>query len=397
MEGVVFSVALSKKSILIVDDDKRILYALKKALENKGYNLFFADSGDNAFAILKKEKIDLAIVDLRMPIISGYEILETLKKSWPSVFRLALIGYVDEKKIMNALSNNIASSYIIKPWNNMELLNTIKYYCDLYSELKERDILERINSINSLPTIPEIFFKISKAVEEDADMDELSDLIEMDHSISARIIQIVNSAYFNIRTASIRKALVYLGANNIKSIIMSQSVFSSVKDEFAKPLWEHAEMTNKIMLLIYNQILDKKLDEDLRSVGLFHDIGKVVLINDYSDGYYDLCEIYNDCEDFLLQTLEKEKFGVSHEEIGYYFMKLWGVGEEIPEAALYHHDPFNPNIRNKELIMVIHLANHYSKKILGNKVNDQELDLRVFDSLKINQEYFESILNNMKI
>jgi hypothetical protein len=37
-------------------------------------------------------------------------------------------------------------------------------------------------------------------------------------------------------------------------------------------------MTNKIMLMIYNNILDKKLDEDFRSVGLFHDIGKVVLI-----------------------------------------------------------------------------------------------------------------------
>ena len=194
---------LEKKSILIVDDDKRILYTMKKALENADYNLFFADSGDNAFTILKKEKIDLALVDLRMPIISGYEILETIKKSYPSVLRLALIGYVDEKKIMDALSNNIASSYIIKPWNNFELLNTINYYFNLYSELKTRGILERINNISSLPTIPKIYFKITKAVEEDADMEEISELIEMDHSISARVIQIVNSAYFNIRTGFI--------------------------------------------------------------------------------------------------------------------------------------------------------------------------------------------------
>ncbi len=46
-------------------------------------------------------------------------------------------------------------------------------------------------------------------------MDKIAELIEMDHLISAKVIQIVNSAYFNIRTASIRKALVYLGINNI--------------------------------------------------------------------------------------------------------------------------------------------------------------------------------------
>lgn len=386
-----------KKSILIVDDDKRILYAFKKALEKTNYNLLFADSGDAAFALLQSESIDLAIVDLRMPIISGYEILEKLKKDYPAIFRIALIGYVDESKILKALSKNLASSYIIKPWNKSELTNTVSYYVNLYNELKERGILEAINSIDALPTIPEIYFKISKAVEENYDMDKIAELIEMDHSISAKVIQIVNSAYFNIRTASIRKALVYLGINNIQNIIMSQSVFSSVKKEFANPLWLHAEMTNKIMLLIYNNILDKKLDEDLRSVGLFHDIGKVVLINDYSNGYYDLCKVYTESEDCVIQEMEKDKFGVSHEEIGYYFMKLWGVAEEIPEAALYHHDPFNPAVKNKELIMVIHLANHYSKVLLGCKVNEEELDKRVFEELNINREYFENVVKNLKV
>jgi CheY-like chemotaxis protein len=52
-------VTADKKSILIVDDDKRILYAFKKALEKSGFNLFFADSGDNAFSILKRKRLIL--------------------------------------------------------------------------------------------------------------------------------------------------------------------------------------------------------------------------------------------------------------------------------------------------------------------------------------------------
>ncbi len=385
------------KNILFVDDDKRILYAFKKALEKTEYQMFFADSADNAFLILKNEEIDLAIVDLRMPIVSGYEILESIKNDYPGVFRIALIGFVDEVKILKALSKNLASSYIIKPWSQNDLLGTIDYYFSLYTELKDRNIIEKINSISNLPTIPDIYLKITKAIDEDQDIQKIAELIELDHSISAKVIQIVNSAYFNIKTASISKALIYLGINNIKNIIMSQSIFSSLEDKYAEGLWKHAETTNRIMNLIYKNVLCKTLDEDLQSVGLFHDIGKVVLINDYHNGYFDLCELYFENEDYVLQDLEYEKFGLSHEEVGYYFMKLWGVIEEIPEAALYHHDPFNENVKNKELVSVIHLANHYSKIVLENKVYDHELDMRVFDYLGINQQYFENVLQTAKI
>ena len=386
-----------QKNILFVDDDKRILYAFKKAMERTEYNLFFADCAENAYRILEREDIDIAIIDLRMPEISGYEALEKLKRCYPGVFRLALIGYVDETKILKALSKNLASGYIIKPWSKGELLKTINNYTAIYCELKERGILESINSIESLPTIPDLYSKITKAVEEDADMEKIAQLIEADQSVSAKVIQIANSAFYNVRSASISKALVYLGTENIKNIVMSQSVFSSVPEICGIPLWQHSELTNRMVIYIYNNILDKKIDEDLYSIGLFHDIGKVIMINDFSDRYFCLCKEYIDNPDYLLQKLEKERFGFSHEEIGYYFMKLWGIADEIPEAALYHHDPLNPGINNKELVAVVHIANYYSKKMLGIKVHDCELEDGLFDMLDINKDYLEKVLMKIKV
>ena len=382
-------------SILFVDDDKRILYAFKRVLDNSNYILHFADSGATAYSILEKERVDIAIVDLQMPKISGYDVLKSLKTSNPSILRIALIGHVDERKIMGALSRNLASTYIIKPWSSAELINTINYYADLYEQVKKRGILEAINAVESLPTIPDVYSKISDAIEEDKDMDELACLIETDHSISAKVIQVVNSAYFNIKTASIQKALIYLGFNNLKDIILVQSIFENVKSNYVTALWQHAELTNKIMLLIYD-LLDKKIDEDLRSVGLFHDIGKVVLINNYMKTYLDINDIYMDHEDIELSKLEKEKFGLTHGEIGYYFTKLWGLRDEIPEAALYHHNPLSPEITSKELIKAIHIANHYSKLILGMKVNDDELVTEVFDHLELNREFFEKRVMSLK-
>ena len=60
--------------ILIVDDDKTVRYVMKEIVESAGYIAFPAKSGEEAFEILAREHIDLAIVDIMMPKQNGYEL-----------------------------------------------------------------------------------------------------------------------------------------------------------------------------------------------------------------------------------------------------------------------------------------------------------------------------------
>lgn len=65
--------------ILIVDDDKNIRYVMKEILESNGYNAFTAKNGEEALDLLEREHIDLAVVDIMMPGIDGYELTREMR------------------------------------------------------------------------------------------------------------------------------------------------------------------------------------------------------------------------------------------------------------------------------------------------------------------------------
>ena len=65
--------------ILVVDDDKNIRYVMKEILETAQYTVFTVENGEKAFDVLVKEHIDLAIVDIMMPCMDGYEFTKELR------------------------------------------------------------------------------------------------------------------------------------------------------------------------------------------------------------------------------------------------------------------------------------------------------------------------------
>lgn len=114
-----------KKSILFVDDEKPILRSLSRLFFQTDYEVFTAESVEYALKILKSTKIDLVVSDMRMPGMQGNEFLEIVKEKYPHIERLILSGYADEQLVIDALENNLASTYMFKPWVNSEMLNTV--------------------------------------------------------------------------------------------------------------------------------------------------------------------------------------------------------------------------------------------------------------------------------
>lgn len=68
--------------ILLIDDDDLFIKALTKRLENEGFNVVIARSGDSAVSVLKlyKETIDIILMDILLPRVKGFKILEDIKK-----------------------------------------------------------------------------------------------------------------------------------------------------------------------------------------------------------------------------------------------------------------------------------------------------------------------------
>lgn len=87
---------MSKAKILVVDDEELILKAYKKELAASGYNVLETTSAQEAIEIVKREKIDIILVDLVMPGSSGVEVCKVVKTISPDTEVVLMSGYVDE-------------------------------------------------------------------------------------------------------------------------------------------------------------------------------------------------------------------------------------------------------------------------------------------------------------
>lgn len=380
-----------KKRILFVDDERQILRSLKRLFIDTDYDTEFIDNGEDALTFLEKNTVEIIVSDIRMPSMNGFELLKKVKEKYPLVLRVALSGFTDSKNIFKALEENVAKMYMFKPWDNNELINIIEQMLELEETLRDKKLLELINNINDLPTVPQLYLDIKRLIQEEADVNEISKKIEEDPPIASRILRIANSTFFGAKTGSIAQAIMYIGLTNVKNIVLSNGVFDAAMShgDNVKILWEHATVSNKITNLIYQEFMNKKIPNIFASAGLLHDIGKVIMFTHYGDTYDGLIERAKN-DNIQIIDLEKEMYNVTHLELGGYLLNWWEIPLPIVETALYHHMPLDKRVINKELVSIVHLANYYSWLWLERKEFVGNLDENVFEFLQIDREKLEN-------
>ena len=126
---------LTERTILFVDDEQQVLNSLKRELRKEPYQKLFANSPLEAIELLKKEKIHVIVSDMRMPQMTGLELLKFVKKEYPEIIRIVLSGYTQFSTILSAINSGDIFRYITKPWKFEEdFLPTIRQAILLYNE-----------------------------------------------------------------------------------------------------------------------------------------------------------------------------------------------------------------------------------------------------------------------
>ena len=385
------------KRILFVDDETQILRSITRLFMDTEYEVLTAESGADALDILEAEQVDVIVSDMKMPKMTGYELLSQVKKRFPNIVRIILSGFSDERIVFDALQKNIAKLYILKPWENTVLINTIEKVFQIENVLRNNEkVLKLVNNAEELPTIKTSYQKIINVIESDQEIYKIVEAIESDNSIVIKLLHIVNSSYYAVKTGSIKRAVAYLGLDNIKNIVIASAFidglsFNSKDNKRLEQLWEHAFIANRIISIIY-EFLNKKIPETEMNAGLLSNVGIIFMIHSFHDKYM---EIFEEVEknNMNLVELENKAFGTNHQEIGGYLLQWWDIPLPIVEAALYHHDPFNENIINRQIVFAAHIAEKYEWDIIGTKYSF-DFDEKVFDELKIDKEKFEMKLKD---
>lgn len=386
------------KKILLVDDEAQILRSLYRIFIDTDYEVFTAETGMDALTILEEETIDLIISDMRMPFMDGYQLLSVVKEKYPKILRVILSGYADEKIVLKALQQNIAKIYLFKPWNNTDLLNLINQMFETEEMLTSNELKLLINNLEDLPALESTHQRIIQLIEDDADIEQISKVIEQDQSVSTQVLHIANSAYYGVKTGSLNQAISFLGLQNIRNITLSTSIMnvkgiSGAEDGSLEKFWKHSFLTNKLFMYIYSRHLHAKLPEVATSAGLLHNIGEVFMLNYLSKDYIKQRRKAQE-EGISILEFEQQMFKVTHQQVGGYLLRWWELPFPIVEAALFHHNPLDSRIVNKELISAVHIAQKYAWDILRYP-QLTEFYPEIFEEMGLDQHEFEDDLRDM--
>jgi response regulator RpfG family c-di-GMP phosphodiesterase len=126
---------------LLVDDEPSILSSLRRVFRPLGYIILTATSGEEGLKILQKNNIDLIISDMRMPEMEGSVFLSKVANQWPDIIRLLLTGYADMTSTISAINDGKIFQYISKPWEDNDIIITVRHALKHRQLKQERDQL----------------------------------------------------------------------------------------------------------------------------------------------------------------------------------------------------------------------------------------------------------------
>jgi two-component system, OmpR family, response regulator MprA len=110
--------------VLVVDDDPRMLSMMRRVLEVDGYSVLIADEGDAALDTLRRESIDLLILDVMLPGSNGFEVCRTVRRN--SALPILMLTARDEAIDKVTGLDCGADDYVVKPFDNDELMARVR-------------------------------------------------------------------------------------------------------------------------------------------------------------------------------------------------------------------------------------------------------------------------------
>lgn len=127
-------------SILVADDEQGIIDFVTLYLEKDGYTVFTASDGEEAWTCVQQEKIDLAILDIMMPKMDGYQLVKKIRaeKNMPIIFLTAKDAGADK-----VLGLGIgADDYVTKPFDPLELVARVSAQLRRFYSLGAQEVAE---------------------------------------------------------------------------------------------------------------------------------------------------------------------------------------------------------------------------------------------------------------
>jgi HD-like signal output (HDOD) protein len=197
----------------------------------------------------------------------------------------------------------------------------------------------QILSIKDLPTLPKVLDEVSRLVQDpNANTDEIAKIISRDQVLSAKVLKMVNSPVYGFpgRIGTVQHALVLLGFNVVRGIIISTSVFDMMVKAM-EGLWEHS-LGCALAANVVARAAGLPDPEEYSVAGLLHDLGKVVAAVQMPELHESVSQAVRE-QDLRWFEAERAVMGFGHDRINAWLARHWNLPGNIREGMSHHHSP----------------------------------------------------------
>jgi len=363
-------------NVLFVDDEPQVLRALERMLDTADveWEAEFASDSAEALEMLANDDFDAIITDMRMPGMDGAELLHKVSKLYPQIVRIVLSGQADKEAVLRAVKP--MHQYLSKPCAAETLKSTISRACALRDTLSSESLRKAITNLPALPSIPSVYAELNEAIQsEDFALTDVGHIIEKDMAMSAKILQLVNSAAFGLgkQVHSPNQAACMLGVDVIKALVLTTGVFTEFVDDSKSEFSLETLMTHSLKVANFAKQIARAEGmtagdvNDAYTAGMLHDVGKLILATSDTEAYSRILQTAASNQTSLWEA-EHKILNTDHAAVGAYLLNLWGLPQSIIEIVSLHHRPEQAEEKSLSVLSVVWAANK-----VANGADDQEL------------------------
>lgn len=258
-----------------------------------------------------------------------------------------------------------------------------------------------IEQMTNLPSPPVVVSRTLQIIAGDNEsVQSLAETIETDHALTAKLLRIANSAFYGMAQEifTVRDAILIIGFDAVRSVAISAAAVTGVwvDDELfnMERFWKHS-----LSCGLFAEFIAKKIHyptpEVVFTLGVLHDIGRVVIIQSLSQRYRDVISLMKEQHTYLWKA-EREVLGFHHGEVGARLAENWHFPPAYSNAIRFHHEPEKVANQN-ELTYVLSLADAMSHHVFSYDCKErltQPLYRGLWEPLKLNESDVRMLLKH---
>jgi HD-like signal output (HDOD) protein/CheY-like chemotaxis protein len=377
--------------VLIVDDHAMFREPIGSILQSEGYTTVLAASGREAVALMAWSTPDLVLLDLHMPLMSGFQVLEHMRRTAPlrAVPVIVLSAVHDRASVMKAAQLGI-SGYVLKDRASAsELLRRVtdalrevaavasrsaggprpdphdavaahggvqpqpNARCGssgrealrvLVPALTRAELFRRVAACNDFGGLsPAVSQVLALTADPRCSGDAVARALGQDYGLAIRVLKLANSAAYSRGEPidSLQKAVVRIGAERLRRTVLTISII----DRFSAPafaeeldtgqFWEHS-IACAVVASEIARVTGARDAEAAFISGLMHDVGRLVMAEQLGGLYLDVLSCARRL-DVPLEHVEARVLGADHADVSERALRAWNFPPHLLTPIVLHH------------------------------------------------------------